>query len=150
LSVSDNRGILEKPLSALTAEEWEMLCDRCGLCCLEKLEDHRYDIIHTTRVPCRLLDVETCLCRDYPRRKERVPDCLSVDPYNEQNRRILPETCAYRRRIENRPLPEWHPLVTGDPDSVIKSGFAVSAIAVKWRPGIKPENHIIEENPDNG
>lgn len=146
MSSFDVKELLEKPLTALNPEEWEALCDRCGLCCLEKLEDHEQDVIWYTRVPCRLLDPETGLCRDYDNRRKKVPDCLSVDPYQEKNRKILPETCAYRRRYENRELPDWHPLLTGDPRSVYRAGKSVVSLAVKWRPGIKIEDYIIEEN----
>jgi uncharacterized cysteine cluster protein YcgN (CxxCxxCC family) len=30
----------------------------------------------------------------------------------------MPSTCAYRLLHEGDPLPNWHPLLTGDPESV--------------------------------
>ena len=37
----------------------------------------------------------------------------------------LPNTCAYRLLYEGKPLPEWHPLVSGDPNSVKNAGVLI-------------------------
>lgn len=61
----------------MSPAEWELLCDGCGKCCLNKLEiDGK---IHFTCVRCRFLDAKSCLCRIYENRFEKVPDCRSVD-----------------------------------------------------------------------
>ncbi len=99
-------------------EQWEALCDGCGKCCLEKLEDEATGRIHFTNVACRLLDHDTCRCRHYAHRARIVPDCVSLTPAVLEKPDWLPSTCAYRRLAENRPLPDWHPLITGDPRSV--------------------------------
>ncbi len=114
-----------KPLSGLSTEEWESLCDRCGKCCLHKLEDEATGEIYFTNVACRLLDAATCRCSDYAHRAQQVSDCITLTPAELADPRWLPSTCAYRRLAEGRDLPLWHPLVTGDPMSVVRSGNSV-------------------------
>ncbi|GIX30899.1 MAG: UPF0260 protein [Porticoccaceae bacterium] len=127
-----------KTLSALTHAEWEALCDGCGLCCLVKLEDAETGEVHYTDVACRLLDLDSCRCRDYPHRAKRVPDCLSLTPEVVAECSWLPATCAYRLRREGRALPSWHPLVSGDPDAVHRTGISV-------RGRVRSEEEVSEE-----
>lgn len=115
----------KKPLGELTRREWEQLCDGCGRCCLVKLEDEDTGKIHFTDVACRLLDQNTCRCRDYRNRQREVPDCVRLTPRNVDNLSWLPKTCAYRLRAAGEDLPDWHPLISGDPDSVMRAGVAV-------------------------
>lgn len=112
-------------LDAMTTEQWESLCDGCGKCCLNKYEDERTGAMHYTSVACRLLDQQSRCCADYANRAERVADCITLTPENLRDPAWLPETCAYRRFAEGRPLPTWHPLLTGDPDSVLRAGQTV-------------------------
>lgn len=114
-----------KRLEELTAAEWEALCDGCGLCCLRKLEEADTGHIHYTDVACRLLDTDTCRCRRYALRLELVEDCVSLSPDRREDLRWMPTTCAYRLRSEGRALPDWHPLVSGDPASVHRAGISV-------------------------
>jgi len=114
-----------KPLLELTSAEWEALCDGCGRCCLHKLEDEDTGELYFTNVACRLLDLKTCRCREYARRVELIPDCLMLSPSNLELFKQLPSTCAYRLLAEGQPLPDWHPLVTGDVDSVHSAGISV-------------------------
>jgi len=107
-----------KRLEQMTVPEWESLCDGCGLCCLIRFEDEDTGQIIPTRVACRLLDAELCRCADYPGRKVLVPDCVKLTPYNIDDLPWMPGSCAYRRLHEGRSLPSWHPLITGDPESV--------------------------------
>src|SRR3974377_1580653 len=88
-----------KSVREMTDSEWESLCDGCGRCCLVKLEDVD-DSSRTffTDVGCRLLDSETCRCRDYPNRTAKVKDCVRLTPRNIRRIVWLPTTCAYRRR----------------------------------------------------
>jgi uncharacterized cysteine cluster protein YcgN (CxxCxxCC family) len=109
----------------MSTEQWESLCDGCGKCCLNKYEDEDTGAIHYTAVACALLDLERCCCADYARRAERVSDCITLTPETLRDPRWLPETCAYRRLAEGRALPDWHPLLTGDPDSVRRAHHAV-------------------------
>ncbi len=115
----------EKKLQDLTPEEWEALCDGCGRCCLIKLEDEDTAELYFTNVACHLLDLTRCRCRDYAHRAELVPDCLVLTSAPAEVYEQLPDTCAYRLRAEGRPLPDWHPLVSGDPESVHRVGISV-------------------------
>jgi len=115
----------DKALQDLMPDEWEALCDGCGRCCLNKLEDEDTAELYFTNVACHLLDLTICRCRDYSHRVELVPDCLVLTPGQAELFDQLPDTCAYRLRSEGRPLPEWHPLVSGDHDSVHSAGISV-------------------------
>lgn len=121
-----------KSLSEMSHEEWESLCDGCGKCCLHKLEDDESGRIHLTVVACQLLDVHSCRCGDYARRSEIVPDCERVAPDNVE-RLALPKSCAYRCVAEQRALPDWHPLRTGDARSVHAAGQSVRGWALSER-----------------
>ncbi len=111
-------------LDALSPRQWESLCDGCGRCCLHKLEDEDSGEFYYTNVACRLLDPDTCRCRDYVQRKTRVPDCITLTIDSLADPAWLPSTCAYRLLAEGKPLPAWHPLVSGDPDSVLRAGHS--------------------------
>lgn len=114
------------PLAELAPAEWEALCDGCGRCCLHKLEYEDTGEIDYTRVACRLLDLGTARCSDYPGRRQHVPDCVQLTPANLDSINWLPATCAYRRLNEGRGLPRWHPLLSGTPESVHKAGISVA------------------------
>jgi uncharacterized protein len=114
-----------KTLEALSLDEWESLCDGCGRCCLVKLEDEDTAEVLYTDVGCTLLDEETCRCRDYPNRQAKVSDCVRLTPEAVRSLSWLPQTCAYRLVAEGRDLPWWHPLVSGDPETVHAAGVSV-------------------------
>ena len=141
-----------KPLAEMSEAEWEALCDGCGRCCLHKLEDEDTGELHFTRVACRLLDTATCRCRDYPARRRRVEDCLSVRPLTAEKRAWLPASCAYRRLDEGRGLADWHPLVSGDPRSVARAGVGVAGRAVSELdvPVHEMVHHVVDWNEEPG
>jgi uncharacterized cysteine cluster protein YcgN (CxxCxxCC family) len=133
-----------KTLEEMTASEWEQLCDGCGKCCLNKLEDVETGEIALTRVACRLLDLGTCRCSNYRRRKSLVPDCLVLTPDLVKSLGWLPSTCAYRLVAEGKDLAWWHPLVSGDPDTVHQAGISVRGRVISEGKGDDLENHIVE------
>lgn len=149
----DRNGLRERfwanvPMDKMTQKEWEALCDGCGKCCLNKLEDEETGEVVLTRVACRLLDDATCLCSQYPIRHQFVPECIVMSPKTiAENMYWLPQTCAYRLVTEGRDLYHWHPLISGDPMSVHEAGVSMRGLTVPefevddddW------ENHIIEE-----
>ncbi len=142
--VSSATPFWRKPLHALTPSEWEKLCDGCGRCCLVKLEDEDTGRIHFTDVACRLLDHDTCRCRDYPNRQREVSDCVRLTPKNVDDLSWLPVTCAYRLRGDGKDLPDWHPLVSGDPESVVRSG-----VSVRGRLGACENDVPLDDLPDH-
>ena len=115
----------EKPLSELNTEQWEALCDGCARCCEIKLEDENTGARYITSIVCELLDQQACRCGDYAQRAIKVPDCIVLNVENSANLDWMPGTCAYRLRAAGEPLPEWHPLITGDPQSVHDAGISV-------------------------
>ena len=116
---------LVKSLETMSLSEWQSRCDGCGRCCLVKLEDEDTAEVMYTDVGCTLLDDQTCRCRDYPNRQAKVPDCVRLTPEAVRSLSWLPGTCAYRLLAEGEDLYWWHPLVSGDPDTVHAAGISV-------------------------
>jgi uncharacterized cysteine cluster protein YcgN (CxxCxxCC family) len=136
------------PLKNLAPKEWEALCDGCGKCCLNKLEDDDTNEIAFTRVACRLLDGDTCRCFHYEIRHQFVPDCVTLTPDNiEKIAYWMPTTCAYRLLHEGQKLYDWHPLISGTPDTVHEAGVSVQGWTVPEQEIDEEdwEDHIIEE-----
>jgi len=141
----------EKRLEELTSGEWEALCDGCGLCCMQKFEDEDVGEIFYTSIACKLFDDATCRCSDYAGRLSKVPDCLNIRDLSAGQMQWLPPTCAYRLRSEGKPLPVWHPLCTGDSESVHAAGVSMRGQTrseeeipeARW-----PEYILIEVLPD--
>lgn len=140
-----------KSLEDMTSAEWESLCDGCGKCCLAKLEDEDNGEIHWTSVGCRLFDEKTCRCSDYPNRLGKVDDCVGLTPQNVGTISWLPSTCAYRLLAERHELYWWHPLVSGDPETVHSAGISVRGRVTALESDLPDTDdyfdHMLEEEP---
>ena len=134
-----------KRLDEMTPAEWESLCDGCGRCCLLKLMDEESEAVDYTDVACRLLDLGSCRCTDYANRRRRVRDCVQLTPARLAELSWMPSTCAYRLLHEGRALYWWHPLVSGDPATVVAAGISVAGRVVSERQvrDEELEDHIV-------
>jgi uncharacterized protein len=133
----------KKSLAELNAVEWESLCDGCGKCCLHKLENDADDLIYYTDVACRLLDRKACRCTNYSERSREVVDCIQLTAEMLSELNWLPTTCAYRLLAEGKALPDWHPLLTGDSESVHDAGMSVRDRCVDESEVEDLEDHIV-------
>ena len=133
----------ERPLDSLSRKEWEALCDGCGKCCMHKVEDEDTGDVYPTNVACKLLNLQTARCQDYKHRRAFVPDCLRLTPRLAATLEWLPESCAYRLRAEGEPLPEWHYLISGDPQAVHRAGASVVGKAISEDVAGPLEQHIV-------
>ena len=131
-----------KSLEEMTPDEWESLCDGCGRCCLVRFEDEETGEVIPTRAACRLLDLDLCRCSDYENRRDHVPDCIKLTPGNIEALAWMPLSCAYRRIHEGRDLATWHPLVSGDPESVHRAGVSVRGQTISEEVLAEPEDAL--------
>lgn len=137
-----------KSLKQMTVGEWESLCDGCGLCCLVRFEEETTGEVTPTRVACKLFDSATCRCSDYEQRHRSVPDCVKLTPNNIEELAWMPFSCAYRRLSEDKGLPDWHPLITGDPESVHKAGVSIRGKTISERSLPRTEDALDFPAPD--
>ena len=133
-----------KTLAEMTREEWESLCDGCGRCCTTKFIDEETGAIEFTDVACKLLDTESCRCRNYAKRKQLVPDCVKLSVRMAGKLSWLPSTCAYRLIDEGKKLAWWHPLVSGDPETVHEAGISVRGKVVSETEVEDAEERIVD------
>ncbi|MGL4859356.1 MAG: YcgN family cysteine cluster protein [Enterobacteriaceae bacterium] len=139
-----------KSLQEMSETEWESLCDGCGQCCLHKLIDAETDQLYYTNVACCQLNIKSCQCRHYDRRFRREPDCTKLTWDNLFTFAWLPQTCSYRLLGEGKPLPEWHPLLTGSREAMHAAGISVRNLAVPESEVTEWQDHILnlpEEGP---
>ena len=126
----------------LNEADWEALCDGCGKCCMHKFEDEDTGEILRTNVACKLFEASTCRCTQYEQRFLQVPECLDIRKLTDAEMLWLPQTCAYRLIFEGKPLPQWHPLNSGDVRSVNKAGHSMSGLSVSEVD--VPEDEIVD------
>ena len=120
-----SRDITTAPLESLTDKEWEALCDHCGRCCLIKLEDEDSHEVFYTNIICRMYDIPQGQCSCYSSRKQQVPDCVVIRQFDDEIYAQLPQTCAYRLRYNQLPLPQWHPLIVGNTEKMKQAGIFI-------------------------
>lgn len=144
--MSGTRFWEDRPLAALDRAQWEALCDGCGKCCVHKLEDAETGALMATNVACRLLDRRSGQCKDYRHRRAHVPECVRLTPASVGTIDWLPETCAYRLRAEDRPLPEWHYLVCGDREAVHRAGESTRGWTVSEDEAGDLEHHLVDRS----
>jgi uncharacterized cysteine cluster protein YcgN (CxxCxxCC family) len=137
-----------KSLAEMSPGEWESLCDGCGLCCVVRFEDEVTGEVVPTRVHCRLFDSAACRCTDYENRKAQVPDCIKLTPGNIDRLGWMPLSCAYRRLHEGKSLPRWHPLISGDPESVHLAGVSIRGQTISELALAEPDDALDFEAPD--
>lgn len=136
-----------KTLEQMTAEEWESLCDRCGRCCLIKLEDEDTGEVHYTDVACALFDAGNCRCGNYEHRSQTISDCVRLTPDVVRTIGWLPPTCGYRLAARGEDLPDWHPLKTGDPGTVRRAGISLHGRKLSREGEVEVEDlvdHIVQ------
>lgn len=141
-----------KAMTEMTRQEWESLCDGCGKCCTNSLEDEETGELFSTEVACRLFCNQTAQCSDYARRKAKVPECIEITPDNIAELDFLPVTCGYRLIWQGRDLPDWHHLVCGDREEIHRRGFSVRgrtvSEAVVGQSGEELEDYITQWRTD--
>lgn len=118
------------PLQDMTQDEWESICDGCGKCCLQKLQDEDTDDIYYTDLSCHQLDIQSCQCKVYDTRQKKVANCITLTYEHINEFHWLPDTCGYRVLHETGDLPEWHPLKVGSQTEMLRQGLTVSHYAV--------------------
>ena len=133
-----------KTLAEMSGAEWEALCDGCGKCCMVLLRDEDTGAVYETDIACRLYDPATRRCCDYARRHKKVRDCVRMTPDTVAALDWMPSTCAYRLVLRGEDLPDWHPLRSGDPQSVQRAGAAApqALISETLIPADEFEDHI--------
>ncbi|MGA0315045.1 MAG: YcgN family cysteine cluster protein [Alphaproteobacteria bacterium] len=132
-----------KTLPQMSQDEWESLCDGCGRCCLIKLEDEETGDIALTDIACRLLDNQRCKCKKYDTRHEIVPDCVRLTPKNISQLKWMPKSCAYRLLAEGKDLAWWHPLISGNKETVHQAGISIQGKTVSEDDNLQPEDRIV-------
>ena len=120
-----------KKLTELSPEEWEAICDGCGICCLYKVEYEDTSEVELTNIVCRFLDLDCIRCQLYDDRHSAMPTCIKLTPSEVATIKWLPETCAYLLIMRGQPLPDWHPLESGNPQSIHDRGISVKGKVIR-------------------
>lgn len=128
-----------KTLSQMEEAEWESICDGCGKCCLQKLQDDETNEIYYTDLACQQLNIKSCQCKVYENRFDYVDSCVDLTPKHLDDFVWLPDTCSYKVLHETGKLPDWHPLLIGDHSKMLAQGLTVKDYAIN-------ENKVPEED----
>ena len=132
-----------KSLDEMTESEWESLCDGCAQCCRLKFQDVDTKEISVTPVVCGLLDTKSCTCTHYEDRSRLVADCVQLTPDNVGTLDWMPESCAYRLIANHKPLYDWHPLISGNPETVHQAGISVRGQVLSER-DVHPDDLLFD------
>ena len=114
-----------KTLDEMTQGEWESLCDHCGICCIQKIEEEKTGKIKLIGISCQFLNTKNCRCLVYEDRRFANADCVVLSPDTIKQKKWLPDTCACRRIAEGRDLEWWHHLLSLDCNTVHQSGISM-------------------------
>ena len=128
----------------MSPKEWEDLCDGCGKCCMNKLEDEQTGEFLFTNVACKLFNPKTCQCQNYKKRSRIVDDCVNLTPKKVRRIKWLPKTCAYRLIAEGKDLPDWHHLVSGSRQTIHKYGLSMKHKSVSETQVRDLEDHVVD------
>lgn len=142
--IVDTPPFWEQPLDTLDRAQWEALCDGCGKCCLLKAEDEDDGQVYMTNIACKLLDTQSARCSDYRRRRFYVPDCVRLTRGKLDQFTWLPDSCAYKMRARDLPLPEWHYLVSGDRETIHQTGNSIRGKVITEVEAGPLEQHILD------
>ena len=82
-------------------QTWEAICEQCGLCCFEKIENENGTIFFTS-TPCRYLDITTRQCKIYDRRFDINPECVKLTPETVRKIRWLHDECGYVKLLGSK------------------------------------------------
>ena len=104
---------VNKSLEEMTQDEWEQVCDGCGLCCLVRVQDEDSGVIFDTNVVCTHYDCDKQQCSSYSDRTSIDGGCVQLTPALVREFDWLPDSCAYRTLMRGENLPSTHPLVSG-------------------------------------
>ena len=140
------------PLKNLNIKEWELLCDGCGKCCLNKFKKTRKSLPIYTSVACKFLDIQKCSCKVYSQRENKRKDCLVLSPKNiNKIVNLLPTSCSYRLIYEKKPLPSWHHLNQHKNKNVHNTNNSVKnfAISEEYVDNSDISNFIFEKSDKN-
>jgi uncharacterized protein len=136
-----------KKLDEFNSAEWELLCDRCGLCCLRKVEDECTGEVFNTKVLCSNYDGSTKKCSSYSTRFKTTSNCVQLTPELVRKFDWLPTTCAYKLILKKMPLPKTHPLITGNYQKIktVIEYFKKNELILNTK-SISIEKHIIDRD----
>jgi len=113
-----------KTLAEMNDAEWESLCDGCGLCCLNKLGRGHPGEAAGPSTRGVLPGGEGWRWWDTETRRATAPACPGLRGGSAAEISWPPPPCGSRLIRDGHDLYWWHPLVSGDPDTVHQAGIS--------------------------